>query len=261
MKIFVINLDKSTDRLNHMTVQLDRLGYAWERFPALGPAHVEAMSRTLDLPLFRGTCSAGEKGAALSHYSIWKKVVEEGIDDALVLEDDVHFCRDARSLVDSLNEKISRGFRYDIIKMETSLAGIIIDRKGLNLSARTGLHRLRSNHTGAGAYMISRDGCRKMIERFESSDRAVDLVMFSGDLEETHIFQLHPAPCIQDVWLKSGKMGIASVIGEERAEWKPGSVWVQRAKIPFRGVYDFIQTVRVWNRGLVKIRSCYKDGI
>jgi len=166
MKIFVINLDKSTDRLSHMAAQLDRLGYAWERFPALGPAQVEDLSRTLELPLLRGMCTAPEKGAALSHYSIWKKVLDEGIDHALVLEDDVHFCQDARILVESIKEKISRGFCYDIIKMETSLAGIFIDRKGLNLSTRTRLHRLRSNHTGAGAYIISRDGCRKLIARW-----------------------------------------------------------------------------------------------
>ncbi|CAD6562320.1 glycosyltransferase family 25 protein [Paraburkholderia sabiae] len=261
MKIFVINLDRSTDRLNHMTVQLERLGYPWERFSALGPAQVEEMSRTLELPLLRGTCTAGEKGAALSHYSIWEKVVKEGIDHALVLEDDVHFCRDARHLLDSINERFSRGFRYDVIKMETSLAGIFIDRKGLDLSTRTGLHRLRSNHTGAGAYIISNAGCRKMIERFAMNDRAVDLVMFNGDLEETYVYQLHPAACIQDVWLKSGKKGMTSEIGEERSDWKPGSVWLQRAKSPFRGAYDFVQSLRVWNKGLVKIRSSYMDGI
>jgi glycosyl transferase family 25 len=261
MKIFVINLDQSTDRLSHMAAQLERLGYDWERFPALGPAHIEDMSRTLELPLLRGRCTAPEKGVTLSHYSIWKKVLAEGIDHALVLEDDVHFCRDARILVESVKEKISRGFCYDIIKLETFLAGIFVDRKGLNLSARTGLHRLRSNHTGAAAYVISRDGCRKMIDRYEFADRPVDLVMFDGDLEEMSVFQLHPAPCIQDVLLKNGKKGIVSMIGRQRSEGDYGSVWIGKLKSPFRGVYYFIQNLRVWNTGRIKIRSRYKDDI
>jgi glycosyl transferase family 25 len=261
MKIFVINLDKSTDRLSHMAVQLDSLGYAWERFPALGPAHIEDMSRTLELPLLRGRCTAPEKGVALSHYSIWKKVLAEGIDHALVLEDDIHFCRDARILVESVKEKISRGFCYDIIKLETFLAGIFVDRKGLKVSARTRLHRLRSNHTGAAAYIISRDGCRKMIDRYASADRAVDLVMFDGDLEELCVFQLHPAPCIQDFLLRHGRKGIVSMIGRERSERDYRSIWFGKLKSPFRGVYYFVQTLRAWNRGRIKIRSSYKDGI
>jgi glycosyl transferase family 25 len=261
MKIFVINLDKSTDRLSHMAAQLDRLGYAWERFPALGPTHVEDMGRTLELPLLRGRCTAPEKGVALSHYSIWKKVLDEGIDHAIVLEDDIHFCRDARTLVESVKERISRGFCYDIIKLETFLAGIFVDRKGLNLSARTGLHRLRSNHTGAAAYIISRDGCRKMIDRYASADRAVDLVMFDGDMDEMRVFQLHPAPCIQDVLIKNGKKGIVSEVGRERSEWDPRSAWSDKIKSPFRGVYYFVQNLRSWNGGRVKIRSRYKDGI
>lgn len=261
MKIFVINLDKSTDRLSHMALQLDRLGYPWERFPALGPAHIEDMSRTLELPMLRSRCTVPEKGVALSHYTLWKKVLAEGIDHALVLEDDIHFCRDARTLVESVKEKISRGFCYDIIKLETFLAGIFVDRKGLNLSARTRLHRLRSNHAGTAAYMISRDGCRKMIDRYASADRAVDLVMFDGDLEEMRVFQLHPAPCIQDVLLIHGKKGIVSMVGQERSEADFKSVWSGKLKLPFRGVYYFVQNLRAWNKDGIKIRSRYKDRI
>ncbi|WP_413186431.1 glycosyltransferase family 25 protein [Paraburkholderia sacchari] len=261
MKIFVINLDRSTDRLSHMAEQLHRLGYAWERFPALGPAQIEAMSRTLALPLLRGKCTAPEKGLALSHYTIWKKVLEEGIDHALVLEDDVHFCRDARMLVESIQEKISRGFCYDIIKLETFLAGIFVDRQGVNLPGHTGLHRLRSNHSGTAAYIISRDGCRRMVERYARADRAVDLVMFDGDLDEMSVFQWHPAPCIQDMLLRHGSKGIASDIGPARSESDRRSGWLESLKSPLRGAYYWVETLRVWNRGRIKIRSTYVDGI
>ncbi|MFM0094526.1 glycosyltransferase family 25 protein [Paraburkholderia nemoris] len=261
MKIFVINLDKSTDRLSHMTTQLDRLGCAWERFPALGPAQIESLTQTLKLPLMRGVCTTPEKGVALSHYSIWKKMLAEGIDHALVLEDDVHFCESARIFVESVEEQIARGLRYDIIKIETFLAGIFVDRKGINLADRTGLHRLRSNHGGTAAYIISSDGCRKMIERYATADRAVDLVMFDGDLEEMCVFQLHPALCIQDFLLKRGRAGIISMVGLQRSEMDYRSAWLDKLKSPFRGVYYFAQTLRVWDEGQMKIKSRYRDGI
>jgi glycosyl transferase, family 25 len=261
MKIFIINLDRCTDRLGHMVDQLDRLGYPYERFSALGPKHIEELSRTLELPMLRGRCTAPEKGVALSHYTIWKKMLSDGIDHALILEDDVHFCRDARTLVDSVKDEISHGLRYDIIKLETSLAGIFVDRKALNLQARTGLHRLRSNHAGTAAYIISRDGCRKMIDRFASADRAVDLVMFDDDLDEMRVFQMHPAPCIQDVLLKRGKRELVSVVGRGRPEEDIRSVWVDKLKSPFRRVYYFAQTLRVLNKGRIKIRSRYQDAL
>ncbi|WP_028231486.1 glycosyltransferase family 25 protein [Paraburkholderia mimosarum] len=261
MKIFVINLDKSTDRLSHMAHQLNRLGYAWERFPAVGPSQIEDMSRTLEMPVLHGACTTPEKAVALSHYTIWKKVLAEGIDHALVLEDDVHFCRDARTLVESIEDEISRGLCYDIIKVETFLAGIFVDREGLHLLARTRLHRLRSNHAGAGAYIISKEGCRKMIERYATSDRAVDLVLFDGDLEEMRVFQLHPAPCIQDMLLSRGRTGIVSTVGAERSEKDHRPVWLDKLKSPLRGAYYAIQTMCAWNKGRVKIRSRYVDGI
>jgi glycosyl transferase family 25 len=244
-----------------MKIQLDRLGYAWERFPALGPTHIEAMTQTLELPLLRGACTTPEKGVALSHYTIWKKMLAEGVGHALVLEDDIHFCPGARVLIESIKEEIARGLRYDIIKIETFLAGIFVDRKGINLADRTGLRRLRSNHGGTAAYIISRDGCRKMIDRFATADRAVDLVMFDGDLEEMCVYQLHPALCIQDFLLQHGKTGIISLVGLARSERDYRSAWLDKLKSPFRGVYYFAQTLRVWGGGQMKIRSKYKDRI
>ncbi|MBB3257982.1 glycosyl transferase family 25 [Paraburkholderia bannensis] len=261
MKIFVINLDKSTDRLSHMTRQIERLGYAWERFPACGPAQVEEMAKALALPLLHGACTMPEKGVALSHYAIWNMMLDEGIDHALVLEDDVHFCHDAKKHLESINEEIARGLQFDIIKIETFLAGIFVDREGIRLSDQAELHRLRSNHGGAAAYIISREGCRKMIARLATADRAVDLVMFDGDLESMRVFQLHPALCIQDFLRKQGKTGIVSTVGMERSESDYHSAWLEKLKSPFRGGYYFAQTLRVWGDGQMKIRSRYKDRI
>ena len=100
-----------------------------------------------------------------------------------------------------------------------------------------------------------------MIDRYASADRAVDLVMFDGDLEEMRVFQLHPAPCIQDVLLIHGKKGIVSMVGQERSEADFKSVWSGKLKLPFRGVYYFVQNLRAWNKDGIKIRSRYKDRI
>lgn len=244
-----------------MTSQLDRLGYAWERFPALGPTHVEGMTQALQLPLLRGACTTPEKGVALSHYTVWKKMLDEGIDHALVLEDDVHFCHDARIFLESIKAEIERGLQFDIIKIETFLAGIFVDREGIDLAEQAELHRLRSNHGGAAAYIISQDGCRKMIERFATADRAVDLVMFDGDLDEMCVLQLQPALCIQDFLRKEGKTGIVSTVGLARSEKDSRSVWLGKLKSPFRGMYYVAQTLSVWREGQMKIRSRYRDRV
>lgn len=42
-------------------------------------------------PYHKRPMTLGEVGCFLSHYNIWKKIVDENLKDALVLEDDIRF--------------------------------------------------------------------------------------------------------------------------------------------------------------------------
>lgn len=95
MKTFLVNLDKNQERLKFMDGQLQRLGIAYERCPAIYGASLTAEQkrsayRSFRARLVRGTpLSDGEIGCALSHCTIYRRMVTENIVAALVLEDDI----------------------------------------------------------------------------------------------------------------------------------------------------------------------------
>ena len=90
--VFVINLDRDKDRLAFMARQLDALGLAWERFPAvLGIAVPDELRAWFFTP--EGAPSPaltpGEIGVYASHLSAHRRLLASDFDAALVFEDDV----------------------------------------------------------------------------------------------------------------------------------------------------------------------------
>jgi glycosyl transferase, family 25 len=95
MRVFVINLKRSADRRQRMEAALCGLGVPFEFFDAaegralrleeLGAEYDEAaVMRNIDR-----TLSINEIGCTISHRRIYRKMVEEGIERACVLEDDI----------------------------------------------------------------------------------------------------------------------------------------------------------------------------
>jgi len=108
MRIFVINRKQDEARREAIAAQLAHWGLAYERIEAVdGCALGEAEKRAMaDFPKMCRTLrvlSDGEIGCAASHQEVYRKMVSERIDEALVLEDDarlVDFKLDGLSLAD-----------------------------------------------------------------------------------------------------------------------------------------------------------------
>ncbi|WP_380183603.1 glycosyltransferase family 25 protein [Kalamiella sp. sgz302252] len=89
MRIFIINLERSVDRKNALTERCEQLGLQVEFIKAVDgrvftKAEVEKLTAKINYAFL-----PGEIGCALSHQLIYKRMVEEKIDSALILEDDV----------------------------------------------------------------------------------------------------------------------------------------------------------------------------
>lgn len=88
IKIFVINLARSTERRASMHQQLSSLNLDYEIVEAVDGSqltYTEIMRETKPLNY---ALSCGEVGCALSHINIYRKIASEGIPMALILEDD-----------------------------------------------------------------------------------------------------------------------------------------------------------------------------
>lgn len=95
MKVFVINLDKDTDRMAFSTAQATKYGYEIERFPAVNGKKLSKYERKAGVKCFRFWCAVGKKpllneiGCVLSHQSIYQKMIENNIPYVCILEDDI----------------------------------------------------------------------------------------------------------------------------------------------------------------------------
>ena len=79
MKVFLINLDRCADRLEHMRAQLN--GVAFERIPAIDGSN--------DPPNAKGL-TRFELACLESHKIAWRKFLSGGENHACFLEDDLH---------------------------------------------------------------------------------------------------------------------------------------------------------------------------
>jgi glycosyl transferase, family 25 len=85
MKVFLVNLDRSPDRLAYMHEQAQRCGLEFERLSAVD-------GRTMEIPFLGSTfadyLSPGERGCYASHLLFCKKIIDLGLPYAMVIEDD-----------------------------------------------------------------------------------------------------------------------------------------------------------------------------
>ncbi|KAM9762402.1 procollagen galactosyltransferase 2 [Menidia menidia] len=99
-EVFLINLKRRLDRRTRMLKTMAALGLQSTLVEAVdGKALNSSQLQALGIEMIPGykdpysgrVLTRGEIGCFLSHHSIWKKVIEQGLQKVLLLEDDVRF--------------------------------------------------------------------------------------------------------------------------------------------------------------------------
>ncbi|KAM4021453.1 procollagen galactosyltransferase 2 isoform 1-T1 [Anomaloglossus baeobatrachus] len=124
-EVFMINLKRRQDRRVRMLRSLYELQIQAKTFDAVdGKALNESQIKTLNIDVLPGyqdpysgrTLTRGEIGCFLSHYYVWKQVVDRGLEKTLVIEDDVRFEYQFRSkLVKLMNDIETVALDWDLI--------------------------------------------------------------------------------------------------------------------------------------------------
>lgn len=106
MKIFIINLIEDIAKKHDMLSQLQQLDIKnYDFIQAVNGKALtvkEVHEKVYDYPKCQLT--SGEIGCALSHYQIYKKMVDENISHAIVLEDDILLPKGFNKLIKSLKK-------------------------------------------------------------------------------------------------------------------------------------------------------------
>lgn len=192
--VWVVNLDKSTDRWHNCEEEFAKQDVIAERFPAtLGKALTE--DELQEKVTFGGRyfCTPGMLGCFMSHLRIWERVVKEGHEAAVALEDDVVlFSKFNERLATILKElpsdwdvcllgavgNIQTEYEPFYMKLYGMLAGGGRASPGKTRGVSENLY-VPYKPAGTHAYMVSQRGAKKLLEHFPKARYHVDLTAWS----------------------------------------------------------------------------------
>ena len=198
MKSYVINLDRSPDRLKRMTDRLNAIGVGFERVPAvdgrlLSQAEIEDVTK----PVAGAALTPEEVGCFLSHRKCWERIVSGSDAYGCVFEDDMLISKHAALLLGDTGWIPGDA---DIVKIETVGGRVWVDRAVSPLPGTFKLALLRSFHFGSGGYILSKVAAEQLLACTRVFSDAVDHVKFNPDCgiaDSLKSYQVIPALCVQ----------------------------------------------------------------
>jgi len=216
LKAYVINLDRSADRLAHMNAELGRVGVAFERVAAVDGAALDPT----ELDAFRKARSSGnpngwlpgEIGCFLSHLEAWRRIAGGENSWGAVFEDDVRVAADLKPLFASTDWIASDA---DVVRLEANRPMRLAEGRAIGAAPSRKVFRALSGTAGAAGYLIARAACRWLIETPAHLHTSADNFLFKPKVSEVarrlRRYQVVPAVCVQEGVIE-GKPRIASLI-------------------------------------------------
>jgi glycosyl transferase family 25 len=167
VRAYVINLARSLDRRAYITAELDKAGLEYEIVSAVDGQALDLSDPAVIDPSFvnRIVFPAGSAGAALSHLRAYRQIIDDGLDAALVIEDDVMLPAGMVGLADAVAGQLS-GAEVALLSVDSpepcrmSREGSVSLPGQRLLALPIDVCQPRSG----GAYVITREACERMVK-------------------------------------------------------------------------------------------------
>lgn len=182
---YVINLDKSKDRLNLITKQCARENIKMQRFPAVD-------GRTLDITsidiIENKKMDKGAIGCSLSHINLWKSVRNNRDKMFIVFEDDCLIGTNFNQNLNAIIKEAPRG--WDIIYLGGSnLKGKKISK---NLMVPVKVNKKSTHNTGTYAMLINSKCLDTLIKNNTPLRENIDQNLKNNLYEKLKVFFVVP---------------------------------------------------------------------
>ena len=165
MKAYVVNLERSTDRREHIEQQLARTGLQYEMISGVDGSGINLTDDRLVDPGFvtKSWFRPGVAGCALSHLKVYQKAIADRAELALVLEDDITLPEDLVQLTEAISAQMS-GAEVVLLNFHTEERCLLSTRNTVPLPAsRTLAWPIDCDQlTSAGAYLVTREACERL---------------------------------------------------------------------------------------------------
>lgn len=157
---YLINLDRSPDRLKCMAAQLNSLDIPYTRITGVDGSSI---GTGVNAEVARSALPPHAIGCAMSHYSAYRRMLADGAEVAFVMEDDLVFCPDFKEVL-SLAARAINDTDVFLLYFHGR------DKKRFSSQGAIRVSATRSFHRGctmwgpysAGAYLIHRNVARRL---------------------------------------------------------------------------------------------------
>lgn len=196
--IYVINLDRSKDRLEALARRFAKLNIPFERVPAVdGRALDESQLEQVDRRAFRlkhgKEPEPGEIGCYLSHVRAIKSFLDSDRRYALILEDDASPPEQLKGVLEELED---RSQHWDMIKLSGVHRGTPV--KVANLDGYGDICVMLTQCTGSSAYAIQRHAAQHYLAKLLPITLPYDHEFDKGWKYGLRIRHLQPFPFRHD---------------------------------------------------------------
>ncbi|CAG8647367.1 886_t:CDS:1, partial [Racocetra fulgida] len=139
--------------------------------------------------------SPPQKACYLSHYSIYKLIVDKGYNSVLILEDDADFELNITAIMTDIHRDLPDSW-------ETLYVGHCYEYIGEQVGKNSSVHRLYKSvfPMCTHAYAVSYSGARKLVELLDpmtprgTVDYSLAVVISEGNISS---YSVHPQPIVQ----------------------------------------------------------------
>lgn len=120
MKIYLINLKRSPERLDFMTKQLNDIGLDFHTIKAIDGGQLDKLTLTKyqqqskNNYLHYAQLNAGEIGCALSWHKVWDRVANQAEKACIALEDDVKLHDNFKNTIEKLSKSLDENIIIDL---------------------------------------------------------------------------------------------------------------------------------------------------
>ena len=171
--IYVINLDRDTERMASIHANLVRLGLSYERLPAVMGKDVPDWEKLVDLSAYAwrnrlDMPRAGEVGCTLSHLKAMETFLQTNAPWCVILEDDVEVLPACADVLRSLAEKDD----WDLVKLFNFHSGMPVKKRALAGGHHLVSHLTRT--TSSAAYVVNRRAAETLLKSMRPITEQVD---------------------------------------------------------------------------------------
>ncbi|ABC23031.1 glycosyltransferase family 25 protein [Rhodospirillum rubrum] len=235
LPVFVLNLPRDGARRERMTAELARVGLDGHFIDGvdagtLSQADWDRYDRSRCRAIYGVDMLATELACYLAHERIFRKIVDENIDAALILEDDCQIANDLPSVLDALMATPPAARLWQVVRLSTMREGKISAqarrlRPLRRLGDDRGLYRVHTHVLGLQGYVMTAAGARRMLDYGRKIFMPIDHTLDRYWENRITPFIVHPCPVVHH---DEGHSTIGERDPRRRTALGLGGRWVRR---------------------------------